>query len=224
LQGNARLRVCLRDRAAEGETPARPGILAAVMRRDCPGLDSSARGTHGKPMAKVISQAMEQAGIRPSQRHRKVSDYILELIVGEGPGYQDWQAVHATVAESKRRVRLYLVRSGATAEERKTIERAARREYLLLDMLQHPGILRVHGFTEHELGPALIFEHDPLSVRLDHFLAQQQDKLSIAARLDLVRQIAEVIRYAHDKKIVHRALCPQSILVSGGKGVRESAG
>jgi serine/threonine protein kinase len=215
LQGNARLRVCLRDRAAEGETPARPGILAAVMRRDCPGLDSSARGTHGKPMAKVISQAMEQAGIRPSQRHRKVSDYVLEELVGEGPGYQDWQAVHATVAESKRRVRLYLVRSGATAEERKMIERAARREYLLLDMLQHPGILRVHGFTEHELGPALIFEHDPLSVRLDHCLAQEQDKLSIAARLDLVRQIAEVIRYAHDKKIVHRALCPQSILVTG---------
>ena len=215
LQGNARLRVCLRDRAAEGETPARPGILAAVMRRDCPGLDCSARGTHDKPMARVISQAMEQAGIRPSQRHRKVSDYILEVIVGEGPGYQDWQAVHATVAESKRRVRLYLVRSGATAEERKTIERAARREYLLLDTLQHPGILRVHGFTEHELGPALIFEHDPLSVRLDHFLAQQQDKLSIAARLDLVRQIAEVIRYAHDKKIVHRALCPQSVLVTG---------
>jgi len=61
----------------------------------------------------------------------------------------------------------------------------------------------------------LIFEHDPLAVRLDHFLAQQQDKLSIGARLDLVRQIAEVIRYAHDKKIVHRALCPQSILVTG---------
>ena len=114
-------------------------------------------------MAKIVSQAMEQAGIRPSQRHRKVSDYVLEQIVGEGPGYQDWQAVHATVAESKRRVRLYLVRCGATAEERQTIERAARREFLLLDTLQHPGILRVHGFTEHEIGPALIFEHDPLS-------------------------------------------------------------
>jgi len=240
LQGNARLRVCLRDRAAEkgsgpicaqhppgrsgkldltpfppdGETPARPGILAAVMQRDCPGLDTSPRGTHDRPMSKVISQAMEQAGIRPSRRHRKVSDYVLEQLVGEGPGYQDWQAVHATVAESKRRVRLYLVRLAATAEERQTIERAARREYQLLDTLQHPGILRVHGFTEHELGPALIFEHDPLSIRLDHFLAQQQDKLSVAARLDLVRQIAEVVRYAHEKKIVHRALCPQSILVN----------
>ncbi len=61
-------------------------------------------------MAKIISQAMDQAGIRPSQRHRKVSDYVLEQLVGEGPGYQDWQAVHSQVADSRRRVRLYLVR------------------------------------------------------------------------------------------------------------------
>ena len=33
-------------------------------------------------------------------------------------------------------------------------------------------------------------------------------------RLDLMRQIAEVVRFAHDKKVVHRGLCPQSILVT----------
>ncbi|MGA8347368.1 MAG: protein kinase, partial [Isosphaeraceae bacterium] len=95
------------------------------------------------------------------------------------------------------------------------IERAALREFQLLEMLSHPGILRAHGFTEHEVGPALIFEHDPLGVRLDHYLIQNKDKLSIDTRLELVRQIAEVISFAHDKKVVHRALCPQSILVTG---------
>ena len=214
LLGNARLRVCLRDRDREGDKPARPGILAAVMRRDCPGLDRSPRGTHDRAMAKIIAQAMNQAGIHASQRHRKVSDYLLEQIVGEGPGYQDWQAVHSQVSDSRRRVRLYLVRAGATPEERQMRERAALREFQLLETLQHPGILRAYNFTEHELGPALILEHDPLAIRLDHFLAQQQDKLSIDTRLDLVRQIAEVVRYAHDKKIIHRALSPQSILVT----------
>ncbi len=214
LLGNARLRVCLRDRDKEGDKPARPGIMAAVMRRDCPGLDPSPKGTHDRPMAKIIGQAMNQAGIHASQRHRKVSDYLLEQIVGEGPGYQDWQAVHSQVSDSRRRVRLYLVHTGATAEEREWRERAALREFQLLETLQHPGILRAYNFTEHELGPALILEHDPLAIRLDHFLAQQQDKLSIDTRLDLVRQIAEVVRYAHDKKIIHRALSPQSILVT----------
>ena len=214
LTGNARLRVCLRDRDKEGDKPARPGIMAAVMRRDCPGLDPSPRGTHDRVMAKIIAQAMNQAGVHASQRHRKVSDYLLEQIVGEGPGYQDWQAVHSQVSDSRRRVRLYLVRAGATPEERQMRERAALREFQLLETLQHPGILRAYNFTEHELGPALILEHDPLAIRLDHFLAQQQDKLSIDTRLDLVRQIAEVVRYAHDKKIIHRALSPQSILVT----------
>lgn len=222
LQGNAKFRVCLRDRDTAGETPVRPGIMAAIMRRECPGLATYAKGTHDRPMAKVVSQAMDQAGIRPSQRMRKVSDYVLEQLIGEGPGYQDWQATHTQVTESKRRVRLYLVRTEATVEDRATIQRAGLREFQILETLEHPGILRAYNFTEHELGPALLFEHDPLSIRLDHFLAQQKDKLSIEAQLDLIRQIAEVVRYAHAKKVIHRGLCPQSILVTnlGGEHPR----
>lgn len=214
LQGNARHRVCLRDREAVGDNKARAGILVAIMRRECSGLDSYARGTHDRPMAKVISQAMDQAGIRPSQRMRKVSDYQLDQLIDEGPGYQDWIASHSQVAESKRRVRLYLVRTEATPEDRSTIQRAALREFQILETLEHPGILRAFNFTEHELGPALLFEHDTLSMRLDHYLAQRKDKLSIETQLDLIRQIAEVVRYAHEKKVIHRGLCPQSILVS----------
>lgn len=220
LQGNARFRLCLRDRDAEGDKLARLGIMAAIKRRECLGLEPTPKDTHDRPMAKMISQAMEQAGIRPSQRHRKVSDYVLNQIIAEGPGYQDWQATHSQVSESIRRVRLYLVRAGATADERQTNQRAALREFQLLETLQHPGVLKAYGLTEHEVGPALIFEHDPLSIRLDHFLAQQKDKLSTEGRLDLVRQIAEVMRYAHDKKVVHRALCPQSILVTNTTGDR----
>ena len=214
LQGNARFRVCLRDRDAAADKPARPGIMAAIMHRECLGLDLHAKGTHDRPMAKIVGQAMDQAGIRASQRMRKVSDYVLEQLIGEGPGYQDWQASHTQVAESKRRVRLYLVRAEATEEDRATIQRAALREFQILEVLEHPGILRAYSFTEHELGPALLFEHDPVSMRLDHYLAQQKDKLNIEVQLDLMRQIGEVVRYAHEKKVIHRGLCPQSILVT----------
>jgi serine/threonine protein kinase len=220
LQGNARFRLCLRDRDADGDKLARPGIMAAITRRQCPGLEPTPKGTHDRPMAKLVSQAMEQAGIRPSQRYRKVSDYVLNQIIAEGPGYQDWRATHSQVAESVRRVRLYLVSTGATADERQTNQRAALREFQLLETLQHPGVLKAYGLTEHEVGPALTFEHDPLSIRLDHYLTQRKDKLSTTDRLDLVRQIAEVMRYAHDKKVVHRSLCPQSILVTNTTGDR----
>lgn len=171
------------------------------------------KGTHDRPTAKLVAQAIEQAGIRPSQRSRKVSDYVLDRLINEGPGYQDWEATHTTLKTVRRRVRIYSVRVSATSDERQTIERAARREAELMEMLQHPGVLRREGFTEHELGPALIFEHDPTAMRLDHFLTQHHDQLTVDHRLDLLRQISEVIRFAHDKRVVHRSLSPQSILI-----------
>jgi len=165
LQGTARYRTCLRDREQDRNTSARLGIMAALLRRECPGVDPQPRGTYDRPTAKTISQAMEQAGIRPSQRYRKVGDYTLEHIIGEGPGYQDWQATHSQHSKAKRRVRIYLVRMEAASADRKTIERAALREFRLLETLQpHPSILRCDNYTEHELGPALIFEYDRMAL------------------------------------------------------------
>ncbi|MEX1028293.1 MAG: NERD domain-containing protein [Candidatus Paceibacterota bacterium] len=213
LTGNARYKVCLRDRDATPDKPLRQGVMAALMRRECPGLDPHPKGRVDKPISKAVSQAMEQAGIRPSQKSRKVSDSVLNNLLMEGPGFQDWQATHVKLDEVKRRIRVYLVRQGTSEEDRKMIERAALREFQLLETLQHPGILRTHGFTEHALGSALIFEHFPLSMRLDHFLSQRGERLEPEVRLDLLRQITDVIRFAHDKRVIHRGLSPQSILV-----------
>ena len=217
LQGTARYHICLRDQEKEGDRPARPGIMAAIQRRDCPGLDPRPKGTHDKPTARTISQALEQAGIRPSQRRYRVGDYVLDEVVANGPGYQDWRASHAQVAETKRWIRLYLVRTEASAEDRHKIERAAEREFRLLEMLQHPGILRTHGFTPHELGPAVVFEYDASSIRLDHYLAERQGPqgaLSLDLALNLIRQIAEAVHFAHEKKIIHRGLSPHCIFVT----------
>ena len=213
LRDNAAHRICLREKASEKAKSSRADIMGVIRRRECPGLPVSPRGTHDKPSLKIVNQAIQQAGIRPSQRSRKVNDYLLERLVDEGPGYQDWHATHTTLTSVKRRVRIYNVRTGASEDERKTIGRAARREAELLETLQHPGILRREGFTEHELGPALVFEHEPKAIRLDHFLAQRGSEMSFDARCDLVRQIAEVVRFAHQKHVVHRALSPRSILV-----------
>ena len=122
-----------------GDIAGRPGILAAIMRRECPGLEGQPEGTHDRPTAKMVSQAMEQAGIRPSQRHRKVSDYLLEHLIGEGPGYQDWLATHVRLADIKRRVRLYHVRTESSKEDRAKLERAARENFSSWRSLQHPG-------------------------------------------------------------------------------------
>src|SRR5262249_30420051 len=147
LKGTAAYGVCLRDRDALPGQPERPGILAAVRRRECPGLLPKPGPFVDRPLAKVLSQAIEQAGIPSQPRLKRVSDYVLERLLEEGPGYQDWEASHTQKLGGKRRVRLYLVGNEATAEDRLMIERASRRDFQLTEALQHPGVLRAYGFT-----------------------------------------------------------------------------
>lgn len=220
LRDTAAYGVCLRDADATAGQPERPGVVAAVKRRECPGLKPKPGPFIDRPLAKVVSQAVQQAGIPNQHRRRRVSDYVLDRLLDEGPGYQDWEASHVQNVGGKRRVRLYLVWNEATADDRRMIERAARRDFQLTDALQHPGVLRALGYTEHEIGPAVVFEHDPNALRLDHFLAQRGDRLGADVRLDLLRQVAEVVRFAHEKKVVHRGLCPRSVLVSDPDGPR----
>ena len=163
----------------------------------------------------MVSQAMDQAAIRASQRHRKVSDYLLGTrdrrrarlsgLAGDPRPPAGHQAPRAALSRPDGIVQRGPARSSSA---RPCANFSSWRPSSIR------AILRIYGFSEHELGPALIFEHDPLSIRLDHFLAQRRERLSVDTRLDLLRQIAEVVRFAHDKKVVHRGLCPQSILVT----------
>ena len=52
-------------------------------------------------------------------------------------------------------------------------------------------------------------------MRLDHFAARPRQGLTVTQRLQMVRDIAETLKYAHEAFVLHRALGPQSILVHG---------
>ena len=75
-------------------------------------------------------------------------------------------------------------------------------------------------YREAELGPALVFEHDPAALRLDRYLRQRLSGLALDQRLALIRQLGEAMAYAHGKRLYHRGLAPQSILVRDPDGER----
>ncbi|MFZ1101804.1 MAG: NERD domain-containing protein, partial [Hyphomicrobiaceae bacterium] len=162
--------------------------------------------------ARAVVRAINQAGIRPSLRHRRVGDYELQEVIGEGEGYQDFAAKHVSQG-SLRRVRLYAYAQTASKEARTRLMRSAAREFQVLEGIEHPGIVRVLDYRDTDRGPALIFEHDQDALRLDHFVRERGSKIGTEVRLDLMRQIAEAIQYAHEKRLYHRALSPISILV-----------
>ena len=86
--------------------------------------------------------------------------------------------------------------------------------------INHPGIVQVDTWSQHEAGPALIFRHDPRAVRLDHYLAQYGPKLDVATRIGMIRQFAEAVAYAHGRRLHHRALSARSVLVTPGPAAR----
>ncbi|URN12066.1 BREX system serine/threonine kinase PglW [Streptomyces radiopugnans] len=112
------------------------------------------------------------------------------------------------------RVRIYLVSQGATQAARKAVERAARREYQVLQGITHRGIVDAVEFREHEGGPAILFRHRHSDLRLDQYLDTYGARLAPEVRLDLVRQLAEAVRYAHQRSLYHRALAARSVYVS----------
>lgn len=213
LSGPARHGVYLRQGAQPEGTPDIIAVLLGTVeavgrgeRAPAPQID--------RRLSQAVARAMEQAGIRPSQRARRVGDYMLERLLAETDAYQDWEAMHVRFARIKRRVRMYPHALHATEANRRLQRQAAEREYLVLEGIHHAGILKAESFTEHERGPALIFEHDPAAERLDLFLRERGGTLDIGMRLGLVRQIAETLQYAHEYRLYHRALSPQTILIT----------
>lgn len=215
LSGNAAFGVCFKDAEKLSGDEARPGIMGAIRRRECPGLRQFDSLPVNRPLIKAITQAMEQAGIRPSQKARRVGDFILDSLEFDSPTglYQDWLAHHVTHPATRRCARIYMLSRQLTGEDREITEKAAAREFQILERLDHPAILKADPPTECEYGPVLFLRRDPESVRLDHFLREEGSCLPVDQRLDILRQIGEVISYAHGRKIIHRSLSPQSILV-----------
>jgi len=202
--------VHLRDRDTPEERNTGRGIIDALTRWSA---DNPPRQRIDRRIAAALTRAMEEIGIRPSQRARRVGDYRLDRLLFEGPAYQDWSATHVALDREHARVRIYVIEPGASDAAHASIVRAAKREYAILNGIAHPGILRAKAYTEHERGPALIFDHVEDAQRLDHYLAERGDRLDVGQRIELLREIAEAVRYAHGRRLYHRALSPQNILV-----------
>lgn len=218
LDAPADSHVVLRDRDATEDRPGRPGVLAALCERRAPGLRPQPITFGDRPLAKAMEKAFADIGLAAIPARRRVKDYELETAIEETGVWRDDRARHASLSKIYRRVRRYFHSPGSPIE-RHQVEEAAKREFELLERLEHPGILRATDFTMTEHGPAIFFDDTEGLVRLDRFLAEHGDRLATDDRLKLVRDIAEAVAYAHRAQIVHRCLSPLSVLVAeeGGK-------
>ncbi|MCE7517129.1 BREX system serine/threonine kinase PglW [Halomonas titanicae] len=196
LEGPARINVCTRNE-----------VLATLteMHEDWP------HRVITRPAATLLSRAMEEAGVNESKRLRRVGQYELTTLLDESDYYQEWLARHLDVGMA-RKVRIYLSHH-RPVEEARRLQKAAELEFRILEGIEHPGILRALDLQQHDHGPALVYEHDPEAFRLDLLLRNNVRRLDTLQSIDLLKQIAEAVKFAHGQRLYHRALSPHNVYV-----------
>ncbi|MBQ1090139.1 BREX system serine/threonine kinase PglW [Streptomyces sp. B93] len=164
-----------------------------------------------------LETLMQKIGISHSTAHLRFGDdwKLQPRALDAGPEWEDRLAVRDDgLVQESGRVRIYLAGQKASAEQRAKVDRAARREYQVLQGINHRGIVQAVQIREHQGGPAILFRHRESDLRLDAYLDAYGGQLSPVIRLDLVRQLAEAVRYAHHRSLYHRALSARSVYVS----------
>ncbi len=111
--------------------------------------------------------------------------------------------------EYQQRVALKIVRGGLFSPQ---IQSRLRMERQILATLQHPNIARLlDGGRAPDGTPYLVMEYidgEPIDTYCD------RRRLSVEARLQLLRTICGAVHYAHQNLIVHRDLKPNNILIT----------
>lgn len=164
----------------------------------------------------VLPRLLDEMGVRASTAHLRFGDdwTLQPALLDAGPMWEDRLAERRGLVDETGRVRIYLTQQQAGEERRRSVERAARREYQVLQGIAHRGIAQAVQIREHQGRPAILFRHDASDLRLDSYLAVHADRLTREVRLDLVHQLAEAVQYAHSRSLYHRALAARSVYVS----------
>ncbi len=144
----------------------------------------------------------------PSLDGQMLGRYRIVRKLGSG-GMGDVYLAERADDEYQQRVAIKVVRSGLFSPQ---IQSRLRMERQILATLQHPNIARLlDGGRAPDGTPYLVMEYidgEPIDAYCDH------RRLSVEARLQLIRTICGAVHYAHQNLIVHRDLKPNNILIT----------
>ncbi len=92
-----------------------------------------------------------------------------------------------------------------------SFEARFRREARVVAKLEHPNIVPIHDYAEHEKRPFLVMkfiEGSTLKAKLD------QGPLTPQEVLDIVDAVGSALTYAHKQNVLHRDIKPSNVLLA----------
>ena len=159
----------------------------------------------------ILVQLLERIGLVQRREREAGSWVILEGgAIAEGEGWQDWEASGKETG-APARIRFL---THVSDEERRIAEVIANHEFVVMRRLNHDGLIRpIDVVSDNQLGRGLVYDWDENLQRLDLWLEEHRHEVDLGQRLQIIREVGEVLDYAHGRGLVHRSLTPHTIWI-----------
>lgn len=163
---------------------------------------------------KDISNDLEQLGNSRDFIGRQVGAYTIQQQIGQG-GMGRVYLAERSDDSFEHRVAIKILRHSRATES--NIQRF-KREQRILAGLNHPAIARLYdgGITD-EGYPYIIMEY-VCGLPITEYC--RTNNISIKERINLLKQVLEAVRFAHENLVIHRDLKPDNILVDENGNVK----
>jgi serine/threonine protein kinase len=148
---------------------------------------------------------------------RQFNRYRITEVIGRGAMGIVYGALDPAI---HRQIAIKVIQLDSVANEKDAVFFRERlfREAHLAGSLSHPGIVTIHDLSEFE-GQAFIAMERVWGPSLQTVLDSRK-RLTRAQSLDILRQIASALDYAHAHRVVHRDVKPSNILLQDGHTVK----
>jgi serine/threonine protein kinase len=143
---------------------------------------------------------------------KEIGDCLLEYVLGYGGSSAVFLA-QSLSSGGKVAVKVFLPRSTMDVVAQKNLYRRFLREAKAVSQLDHPHILPIYSYGQHEGWPYIVMPYMPggtLSEYVAHY-----GPLSLRAAQQYLEQIASALDYAHTNGCVHCDVKPANILLDG---------
>lgn len=164
-----------------------------------------------------LSSPVNMVGLsHPMPRQRVYfGPYLLLQTLGEGEFGKVKLGVHSSPDRWGEEVAIKLIKRGNVDTQARMIKVA--REIDVLKLVKHPNIVRLYDVIETEKYIGIVLEYASGGELFDHILAHRYLKEKDASKL--FAQLISGVTYLHAKKIVHRDLKLENLLLDRNRNI-----